>query len=69
MTESKYEIILSWDETDQIYVATVPELPGCMAHGETRSAALKAIEGAIELWLKSAAEDGIPVPEATSVVG
>ena len=29
----RYEIIIHWDDEDNIFIAEVPELPGCMAHG------------------------------------
>ena len=32
----KYEIFLYWINEDEAYVAAVPELPGCMAHGSTQ---------------------------------
>ncbi len=32
----KYEIIIYWSNEDQVFVAEAPELPGCMAHGETQ---------------------------------
>ena len=38
----KYEIILYWSEEDGAFVAEVPQLPGCMAHGATQEDALKA---------------------------
>ena len=44
----------------------VPDLPGCMAHGKTRQEALKMAEEAIELWLETAREDGVPVPQPRS---
>jgi predicted RNase H-like HicB family nuclease len=31
----KYEIIIYWSEEDSAFVAEVPELPGCLAHGTT----------------------------------
>lgn len=62
MAESLYEVIIYWDKTDAIFVAEVPELPGCMAHGATKSEAVLHAEEAITLWLESAREDGIPVP-------
>ena len=31
----KYERIIYWSETDRCFLAVVPELPGCMADGET----------------------------------
>ena len=63
MNESKYEVIVYWDKVDEIFVAEVPELPGCMAHGETKALAMQHAEAAIELWLETAREDGIAVPE------
>ena len=31
----KYEIIIYWSNEDRAFVVEVPELPGCMAHGES----------------------------------
>ncbi|MCY3765847.1 MAG: type II toxin-antitoxin system HicB family antitoxin [Gemmatimonadetes bacterium] len=59
----KYEIILYWSNTDNTYVAEVPELPGCMAHGQTQEAALIHVNEAIELWIDTAREFGDPIPE------
>jgi predicted RNase H-like HicB family nuclease len=61
---AKYEIILYWSAEDQIFVAEVPELPGCMAHGETQEAALKNAKDAMQLWLDTAKEFGDPIPQA-----
>ena len=63
MNESRYTIQLEWDADDRLFVAFVSELPGCMAHGKTRAAALKAAERAIKLWVECAREDGFPIPE------
>lgn len=60
---SKYSVFMYYDEQDQIYVASVPELQGCMAHGETREDALKEIEVAEALWLESAKDMDIEIPE------
>lgn len=59
----KYEIILYWSREDQVFVAEVPELPGCMAHGDTHELALSNIKEAIQLWIDTAKEFGDPVPE------
>ncbi|MXY45093.1 MAG: type II toxin-antitoxin system HicB family antitoxin [Dehalococcoidia bacterium] len=58
----KYEVIICWSNEDDTFVAEVPELPGCSAHGYTRSAALQSVEQAIQLWLDTAREFGDPVP-------
>ena len=59
----KYEIIIYWSNDDCAYVAEVPELPGCMAHGDTQEVALDNIGQAVELWLETARESGDPIPE------
>ena len=58
----KYEIILYWSNEDQAFIAEVPELPGCMAHGQTQEAALQNVNEAIQLWIDTAQEFGDPVP-------
>ena len=63
MSESKYEMIIYWDKTDNVYVVDVPELPGCMAHGKSKQEALGNTEKAVAFWLKTAKEDGIQIPE------
>jgi len=60
---NKYEIILYWSNEDKTYIAEVPELPGCMAHGDSQESALKNINQAIELWIDTAKEFGDPIPE------
>jgi predicted RNase H-like HicB family nuclease len=59
----KYEIILYWSDKDKLYVAEVPELPGCSAHGKSREEALEQISQAIQLWVETAKEFGDPIPE------
>ena len=59
----KYEIIIYWSDEDQAFIAEVPELPGCMAHGGTPSRALANANDAIQLWIDTAKEFGDPVPK------
>ena len=59
----KYEIILYWSSEDKVFVAEVPELPGCMAHGDTQEIALRNVNDAMELWIETAKEFGDPIPE------
>lgn len=60
---SHYEIVIYWDKDDQIFVAEIPELAGCMADGNTQEEALSEIKIAMQLWLDTAREFGDPVPE------
>lgn len=60
---NKYEIIIYWSNEDTAYVAEVPELAGCLAHGDTAEAALANAQQAIALWLDTAREFGDPIPE------
>ena len=59
---SKYEIILYWSDEDNVFVAEVPELPGCMAHGENQELALGSVKEAIQLWIDTPRELNEPVP-------
>ena len=54
---------LYWSRVDGVFVAEVPELPGCMAHGDTQEAALGSVSQAMELWIDTARESGDPIPE------
>ena len=60
---NKYEIIIYWSEEDKAFIAEVPELPGCAAHGGTQAAALANVQDAIRLWIDTANEFGDPIPE------
>lgn len=59
----QYETIIFWSEEDQAYLAEVPELPGCMAHGDSYESALSNVKQAIQLWIDTAKEFREPVPE------
>jgi len=60
---NKYEVIIFWSEQDIAFVAEVPELPGCSAHGSTQEAALENAQIAIQLWIDTAEEFGDPIPK------
>jgi len=66
MKMDKYEVIIYWSDKDELYIAEVPELPGCSAHGNSRSEALKNVDEAIELWIQTAQEFGESSPEPKS---
>ncbi|MDI6801434.1 MAG: type II toxin-antitoxin system HicB family antitoxin [Thermodesulfovibrionales bacterium] len=70
MYKYKYEIIIYWSNEDNAFIAEVPELPGCMAHGETPEKALKNAKEAIQLWIDTAKEfgDTIPKPKGNKLI-
>lgn len=59
----KYERIIYWSEQDKRFIVEVPELPGCMADGETAVQALENAEKIIEEWLETAKETGRDIPQ------
>lgn len=59
----KYEVIIYWSAEDEVFVADVPELPGCMAHGTIQEAALANAQDAVQSWIDTAEEFGDPIPE------
>ena len=66
----RYEIIIYWSAEDRAFIAEVPELPGCMAHGNSQEAALSNAQAAIKLWIKTAKEfgDAVPAPKGRRLV-
>jgi predicted RNase H-like HicB family nuclease len=62
-------IVIFWSEEDGAYIADVPDLRSCSAHGDTPEEALREILVALELRLESARELGVPLPEPSRVAG
>jgi len=66
-----YVVIIEKSETsygEASYGAYVPDLPGCVAVGETREEALILIREAIEFHLEGLREDGIVTPAPSSCI-
>ena len=59
----KYEIILYWSNDDQVLIAEVPELAGCMAHCDSQKSSLRKINDAMQFWIDRARTLGRLVPE------
>ncbi len=59
----RYELIIYWSKDDNSFVVEVPELPGCMADGQTYAEAVKNAEEIIDEWIETARKLGRPMPE------
>ena len=58
----KYEMIIYWSAEDSAFIVEVPELPGCIADGETYQEAVQNAEIVIQQWLETAQELGRDIP-------
>jgi predicted RNase H-like HicB family nuclease len=58
----RYELIVFWSEEDERFIVEVPELPGCMADGETYFDAVTNAQTVISEWIETAERQGRPVP-------
>ena len=61
----RYAIVIEKAEAN--YAAYVPDLPGCVATGKTIEELRQRMSEAIELHLDGMREDGLPIPEPTSL--
>jgi predicted RNase H-like HicB family nuclease len=62
----RYAIVVEKAESN--YAAYVPDLPGCVATGATVAETEQRLQQAIEIHVQGLREDGLPVPEPSSVV-
>lgn len=60
----RYMVVIERGDTS--WGAHVPDLPGCIAVGETREEALRLIREAIEFHIDGLKQDGLPVPTPSS---
>ncbi len=58
----RYELIIYWSKDDNSFVVEVPELPGCMADGQSYAEAVKNAEEIIDEWIETARKLGRPIP-------
>jgi len=63
MQDNKYQIIIQWSVTDNCYIASVPELAGCMADGSTQKEVLDNVQVIIAEWVDTARELGREIPQ------
>jgi predicted RNase H-like HicB family nuclease len=59
----RYHINLFWSDDDGCWIGDVPDLKYCSAHGDTPDQAIASVQDAIEGWLETASEKGMPIPE------
>jgi predicted RNase H-like HicB family nuclease len=61
----KYAVLI--EKGDTSYGASVPDLPGCIAVGETLEEVQRLIREAIAFHIEGLREEGLPVPEPTTL--
>jgi predicted RNase H-like HicB family nuclease len=64
MAMMRYMVVVERGETS--WGAHVPDLPGCVAVGETREEVLRLIREGIEFHIDGLRQDGLPVPTPSS---
>ena len=63
MKEHRYHINIFWSAEDEAWIADVPDLRYCSAHGDSPAEALREVEEAVAAWLEAQLEAGRPAPE------
>ncbi len=58
-----YHINVFYSEEDECYIADIPDLRYCSAHGDTPLEAVREVEIAKSMWLQCAKEHGDIIPE------
>ena len=61
----RYAVVI--EKADGNYSAYVPDLPGCVAIGDTLAAVEEEIRAAIRFHVEGLRQDGLPVPAPTSI--
>jgi predicted RNase H-like HicB family nuclease len=63
MTDPHYHINVFWSDEDDCWIADVPDLRYCSAHGDTPSKAVDEVRVAMQGWLEVARDNGMAIPE------
>ncbi|HJU53083.1 MAG TPA: type II toxin-antitoxin system HicB family antitoxin [Pyrinomonadaceae bacterium] len=61
----RYAMIIEKGERN--YSAYLPDLPGCIATGKTVEEIRERMRKAIDMHLRGMREDGLPIPEPSSI--
>ena len=59
----RYHINIFWSDDDACWIADVPDLKSCSAHGDTPAEAAVEVEIAVAGWLEVARDHKCPIPE------
>lgn len=62
----RYAVVI--EKAEGNYSAYVPDLPGCVATGDTAAAAEREIRAAIRFHIEGLKEDGLPIPAPSASV-
>lgn len=60
----KYLVV--FEKAPQNYAAYVPDLPGCVATGETREDVERLIREGMQIYIETLRDDGQPIPQPTA---
>ena len=63
MTEPRYHINVFWSDEDACWIADVPDLKYCSAHGSSPGEAVASVREAVQGWLDVARDQGMPIPK------
>lgn len=63
MSEPHYHINIFWSDKDGRWIADVPDLGFCSAHGATPLEAVEDVRVAIEAWIETARDEGLEIPQ------
>lgn len=58
-----YCVVLKYSQDDKCYIISVPDLPGCMADGESPNEAYENAKIVMGEWMETARADGRTIPE------
>jgi len=61
---SEYLVVV--EKAEHNYAAYSPEIPACLAKGDTKEETLKLMHEAIALHLKALQEEGLPIPQPST---
>ena len=64
MTMHRFLVVI--EKADENYAAYSPDLPGCVATGDTREETERLMHEAIAMHVRGLVEDGEPIPESQS---